>query len=140
MTAPTLSTITLLTEIVVSYCVYYVIWQGFSKGIFVRWLAFSVLIYESLFNISYMTSRLFGHVEPAAPTGLSTTVTLLAIFHGIFSLIMFLALVVFFLFASSRYRRGENFFLTYRSLTVTFGVAWAVSVISGIFFYFVLYF
>ena len=139
MTAPLLSTITLLTEIVVSFCVYYVIWQGFSRGIFVRWLAFSILIYEALFNISYMTSRLFGHVEPATPTGLSTTVTLLAIFHGIFSLIMFLALVVFFLIASNRYRRGGNFFVEYRSLTVTFALAWAISVLSGIFFYFVLY-
>jgi hypothetical protein len=52
---------------------------------------------------------------------------------------MFVALVAFFTFAAFGYRRGENFFLKHRSLTLTFAIAWAISVLSGIVFYFVLY-
>lgn len=140
MTAPLLSTLTLLAEIGVTACVYYVIWRAYTKGEFVRWLAFGVLAYEIIFNISYMLSRIFGHVEEAAPDMPSSAATALAIFHGIFSLIMFVAIIVFFVLAARGYARGDNFFRTHRSITSTFALAWMVAILSGLVFYFVLYF
>lgn len=139
MEAPVLSTITLLTEIVVSLCVYYVIWRGYTQGVFVRWLAFAVLSYEALFNITYMFSRLGSRVQPSEVIPHSSFMVGLAIFHGIFSIIMFVSLVAFFIYAARHYRYGENFFRVYRTLTGTFAIAWGISILSGIVFYFVLY-
>lgn len=136
MSIPLASCITLLTELIVTTSVFYVIWKGYRTGVFLRWLAYPVLVYEVLFNISYMASREAG--------GQGTTVyspydTAMAIIHGTFSLVMFVALLVFFIVASLAYRRGENFFLKHRRLTVGFLVAWSISILSGILFFISLY-
>lgn len=138
MDAPLSSTLILLAEVVVSVFVYGLIWYGYARGIFFRWVAYGVLFYEIIFNISYMLSRLLGQVGPSL--GVTPPLaTALAIFHGTFSIIMFLALIAFFVFASRGYARGDNFFRMHRALTITFATAWGIAVLSGILFYFVLY-
>jgi hypothetical protein len=137
MDIPILSIVTLLTELVITASVYFIIWKAYRTGAFMRRLAFAILGYELLFNISYMLSRELGVDE-------STVVynpyeTGLAIFHGTFSLLMFVMLFVFFIMAARAYRRGENYFLIHPRLTWSFVLAWGVSILSGIAFFASLY-
>ena len=129
MHIPALSVITLCTELLVTASVYFIIGRSYHTGKFLRAFAFGVLAYEALFNISYMFSReLRG--ESAGP--LNPYETALAAFHGIFSLVMFVALLAFFLVAARGYRRGENYFLRHRRLTIAFVCAWGISILSGV--------
>ena len=137
MDIPIWSVVTLLTELSVTASVYFIIWKGYRTGVFLRIFAFAVLGYEALFNITYMTSRV---------TSVQGAVTYspfeigLAIFHGTFSILMFAALVGFFLAAARVYKKGENYFLTHRKLTIAFVAAWGVSILSGVTFFISLYF
>ena len=63
----------------------------------------------------------------------------LAIVHGILSLLMFIALIVFFVFAWRKYRKNENYFKNHKYLTYTFLFFWTFSIVSGVLFYFVEY-
>ncbi len=129
MPIPAWSIITLCTELVVTASVYAIIWRSYRGGAFPRFFAAAVLGYETLFNISYMLSRELGSQGVAVYNPYETA---LAIFHGIFSLIMFVALVSFFIAAMRVYRRGENYFLLHPRLTITFAIAWGVSILSGV--------
>ncbi len=96
MHAPVYSTITLFAELIISSIIYYTLYQGYRRNRFPVKLAGFTLLYEVLFNISYMVSQVPQHakaarVEPSFVVGL-------AIVHGVLSLIMFIALVVFFYF------------------------------------------
>ena len=104
-----------------------------------RWLLGSILTFETLFNISYMTSRLLTHVDPPDHTDSALHIGV-AIFHGIFALAMFLALLVFMFFAWRGYGRGENYFKARRKLTFIFIGAWLVALFSGYFFFYEAYF
>ncbi|HUC01525.1 MAG TPA: hypothetical protein VMA75_01310 [Candidatus Paceibacterota bacterium] len=129
MHIPLLSTITLCAELIVTTSIYFIIRKAYTTGVFLRWFAFGVLAYELLFNITYMFSReLKG--DSAGP--LNPYETAIGAFHGIFSLIMFVALIVFFLVAAGGYRKGENYFLKHRRLTITFVYAWGLSILSGV--------
>jgi hypothetical protein len=137
---PILSVVTLLTEMCITASVFFIIWKGYRQGIFYRLFAFLVLGYESLFNITYMASRLVTQYPSQTPAQVPNPYqTALAIFHGTFSLIMFVALVVFFLLAARGYRCGENYFLKHHRVTMAFLIAWSVSILSGITFFFMLY-
>ena len=136
MHIPVWSIVTLVTELFVTASVYFIIWKAYSAGIFLRFFAFAVLAYEVLFNISYMLSRELGEKGNVVYSPYETG---LAIFHGTFSLVMFLALVLFFLKAARVYARGENYFLRHSRLTSFFIVAWGVSILSGIAFFISLY-
>ncbi len=129
MHIPLLSAITLAAELFVTAAVYAIIWRSYHTGAFSRWFAFAVLGYEALFDITYMVSREVGGQDAGA---LDPYTTAVAIFHGIFSLVMFVALVVFFLAAARGYKHGENYFLRHRRLTITFAYAWGLSILSGI--------
>lgn len=136
MNIPLISSITLCTELLVTASVFFVIWKGYRTGAFLRWLAFPVLAYEVLFNITYMASR--------EASGQGTTVyspydTAVAIVHGTFSLVMFIALLVFFIVAARAYARSENFFLKHKRLTLVFLIAWSISILSGVLFFVSLY-
>lgn len=139
MAIPTWSIVTLGTELVVSGFVYFIIYDAYRHGTFRRLTAFCVLAYEVLFNISYMLSRLLAGTHDGTAQILTPYETGIAIFHGTFSLIMFLTLVTFFIIAARAYARGENYFRAHPRLTVAFSVAWLVSVLSGITFFIVLY-
>ena len=136
MHIPIWSIVTLLTELIVTASVYFIIWKAYTTGIFLRYFAFAVLGYEALFNITYMSTR--------AASGQGNTVyspyeTMLAIFHGTFSLLMFAALVAFFMLATYVYARGENYFLDHKRITFSFIIAWGISILSGLVFFISLY-
>ena len=129
MHIPILSVVTLFAELLITASVYFIIWKAYSTGIFFRWFAFGVLAYEVLFNISYMFSR---ELRGDSAGILNPYETTLAIFHGIFSLLMFILLLIFFIAAARVYHRGENYFLKYRQLTIVFVYAWGLSILSGV--------
>lgn len=137
MHAPLYSTVTLIAELFVSASIYFVIFQGYKHNIFWTKLAAFALLYEIIFNISYMAFQAPHHVKAARVE--SPFVVGLAIVHGTLSLLMFLALIVFFIFAWRTYRKSNNYFKTHKTLTWTFLFFWTFSIVSGVLFYFVEY-
>lgn len=133
MHGPLFSTITLFTELLVSSVVYYTIYKGFKHNNFPTKLAFVALFYETFFNISYMATRVPAHTKAAKNE--AGFVILLAIIHGTLSLIMFVALVVFFIIAWRIYKKEINYFAIHKKLTFTFLFFWTFSILSGILFY-----
>ncbi len=129
MHIPFWSAVTLCAELLVTASIYFIIWRSYRTGKFLRWFAFCVLGYEAIFNISYMVSREIGGQDDGV---LNPYQTFLGAFHGIFSLVMFVALIVFFLVAARGYKHGENYFLRHRGLTIVFSCAWGISILSGI--------
>ena len=101
--APLHSTITLCAEIVVSAMVLYSIYWGYMKGKFPVALAGAALLYEILFNVTYMISRLGTQTDNQFITPVDL---ILAITHGTLSLIMFITLIIFFILAWIGYRKG----------------------------------
>jgi hypothetical protein len=138
MTIPWFSTFTLFTEILVTSSILYSFYSAMHKNRFPYVLVFITLSYEVLFNISYMASRAVSGKNPSQLE--SPTVIGLAIFHGVFSLVMFVSLLVFMIMAWRKYKKGINFFSNHRTLTYSFVFFWLVAVFSGIFFYFLTYF
>lgn len=134
MHAPLFSTITLFTEIIISAIVYYTLFLGYKRNTFPTKLAFFALIYEAIFNISYMARRVPDHAKVA--TIEPGYIIALAIVHGVLSLIMFLALILFFILAYRSYKKEKNFFRDHKKLTYTFIFFWTFSIVSGILFYF----
>src|SRR5690349_8813743 len=109
---PLYSTITLFAELIISTIIYYTLYQGYKHNKFPTKLAAFALIYELVFNISYMISRVSPqikstHVESPFLIGL-------AIVHGILSLIMFITLIIFFILAWKNYAKGVNYFVKYK--------------------------
>lgn len=137
MHAPLYSTITLIAEIFVSASIYYTLYQGYRHNKFPAKLAGFALLYEILFNISYMALQAPHHVKAARVE--APFVVILAIVHGVLSLLMFLALILFFVFAWTRYKKEINYFQSHKMLTSTFIFFWTFSIVSGILFYFVEY-
>jgi len=137
MHIPLWSTVTLLTEILVTGSVLYLFYTSFKTGRFPQKLAAATVGYEIIFNITYMASRVLEHKNPSQLE--SKGAILLAIFHGIFSLIMFVALLVFLFIAWRAYRKGINYFALHPKATVTFIALWLVAVLSGFAFYYISY-
>ncbi len=130
--APIYSTLTLFAEIIISTIIYFVIYKGYKDNKFLTKLAAFTLSYEILFNISYMVLRTITHTDtkPHPPLHIALAAT-----HGILSLIMFLSLIVFFIFAWKNYKQGINFFKKHKYFTLSFLVLWTLSVVSGILVY-----
>jgi len=137
MHAPLVSTITLFAELVISAIIYYTLYQGYKNNKFPTKLAGFALLYEAVFNISYMVSRVPSQTHAARVA--SPFLIALAIVHGILSLVMFVALIIFFIFAWTRYRKGENYFHSHKILTSVFLFFWTFSIVSGVLFYLVEY-
>lgn len=136
MSIPLYSTITLFAEIIISAAIFYTFYRSYKYNKFPVKLAAVTLAYEIIFNISYMFSRVRNHIEKLEiPWHVA-----LAIFHGTLSLLMFISLIIFFLLAWRKYRKGENYFKAHRNITIIFLLFWSISVLSGILFYFVEYF
>lgn len=133
MHGPLLSTITLFTELIVSSAVYYTIFKGYKHNKFPTKIAFAALLYETVFNITYMFSRVPSHAKAAHATPLFLII--LAVVHGVLSLIMFVALVLFFILAWKNYKKEKNYFLEHKKITFTFLFFWTFSIVSGILFY-----
>lgn len=137
MNAPLYSTITLVAELGISAIIYYSIYKGYRHNKFPSLLAGFALLYEAVFNISYMVSQAPHHAKALRVE--SPFVVGLAITHGVLSLLMFIALIVFFIFAWTRYRKGVNYFQNHKVLTWIFLFFWTFSIVSGVLFYFVEY-
>jgi uncharacterized membrane protein YozB (DUF420 family) len=133
MHAPLYSTIALLAELIVSSAIFYTIYQGYKRNKLPEKVAIGALVYEILFDISYMIFRL-----PARENGANKSLlTGLGIFHGTLSLIMFASLIAFFVLAIKNYRRNVNYFRVHKRLTFAFLFLWSISVLSGVALYFV---
>lgn len=131
------STITLFAELIISAIIYFTLYQGYRHNKFPSRLAFGALLYELIFNITYMASRVPAHARAAR---LETPFVIgLAIVHGILSLIMFMALIVFFIFAWKSYRKEVNYFRNHKIQTFVFLFFWTFSIVSGVLFYLVEY-
>lgn len=130
-----LATFTLVTELLVTASVLYIFWDGYKHDKFHQKLLFVTLAYELVFNINYMAHRV-----PQVPTHqMSPWYIALAAFHGIFSLLMFITLVIFFILAWLNFRKGVNYFKKHPLFSKIFIVAWLVSVFSGVVFYLITY-
>ena len=136
---PWFSTFTLVTETLVTASLLYILYSGYYKNKFLTALTAVTLGYEVLFNISYMSYRALTHEDSTAHPD-STLHIILAAFHGTFSLLMVILLLVFMYFAWKNYKTGINFFAMRKKLTTTFLIAWLVAVISGYVFYYEAYF
>ncbi len=136
---PWFSTFTLFTETVVTAGILYVFYKAYYHNFFQFKLAAAVLAYEVCFNISYMAYRALRHSDSKAYPDSAFHIALAA-FHGIFSLLMFLLLLLFMYFAWKNYRRGINFFRNHKILTLMFLISWLVAVASGYLFYYQAYF
>jgi hypothetical protein len=134
---PWFSTFTLFTELLVTTSILYSLYSAYRRNYFPYALVAVTLAYEVLFNISYMASRALGGQNPSKLAG--SAVIGLAIFHGIFSLIMFLSLLVFMSIAWVKYRKGINYFQLHKNFTLTFVVLWLIAVASGFVFYYIAY-
>lgn len=134
---PIFSTVTVFTELLVTTGVLYAFRSGFVRGRFPARLVAGLLAYETLVNVVYMLTRTASH---GSASGDSPFEIGLAIFHGTFSLVMFVGLIAFMAIAWRAYGRGVNYFRLHRRFTVTFIVLWLVSVLSGLAFYALEYF
>ena len=135
MHAPLYSTVALLAEILVSVAVLFVFYQGYKRNRLLEKIAIGTLIYETIFDISYMvyrSSESKSHTHSALVTGLG-------VLHGTLSLAMFLGLIAFFVLAIKNYRRGVNYFFVHKRLTSAFLFFWMLSVVSGVLLYFIEY-
>jgi hypothetical protein len=137
MHAPLYSTITLCAEIFISSIIYYSLYQGYKHNKFPVKLAGFALLYELIFNISYMFSRVSTQTKIAHFE--SPFVISLAIIHGILSLLMFITLIIFFILAWKQYKKGVNYFVKHKLFTFIFLFFWTFSIISGLVFYLVDY-
>ena len=136
------STITLASELLLTVAILYIFYTGYTKGTFLSKIALPAVLYETFVNIVYMVSR-STETNSEIATGAvkhSSAYVALAIFHGIFSLVMFISLVIFLFTAWQEYKKGNNFFRIHKKLTVSFIALWLISVASGVAFYFVIYF
>lgn len=130
------STAVLITELLVTASVLYIFYSGYKHNIFHTKLAFVTLAYEILFNINYMAHRVPAQENAAK---YSTTYLIIAAFHGIFSLLMFVALIVFIIFAWRGYKKQINYFLIHKNITKVFIACWMLAIFSGIIFYVISY-
>jgi heme A synthase len=86
-----------------------------------------------------MISRALTHEDSSQYPDSSFHIAI-AIFHGTFSLIMFVLLLVFMFFAWKGYRSGKNYFRVHKRLTIIFLISWMIAVLSGFLFYYEAYF
>jgi hypothetical protein len=134
---PWFSTFTLFTELIVTACILYIFYSAYKYNVFKYTLVAFTLAYEVCFNISYMASRAIGGKNPSRLAG--NIIIGLAIFHGAFSLLMFLSLLVFMGLAWVKYKKGINYFFLHKRFTQTFIILWLIAVASGFAFYYVAY-
>jgi len=134
---PLYSTITLFAELIISTIIYYTLYQGYKHNRFPTKLAAFALLYELIFNITYMFSRVSPHIKATRVE--SPFVIGLAIVHGILSLIMFVTLIIFFILAWRNYQKDINYFVKHKIFTYIFLFFWTFSIVSGVTFYLVEY-
>ena len=129
------STIAVFAEILVSAAVFYTFYQGYKHNRLPEKVAIGAVVYEILFDISYMIYRL-----PTSESGTNKSlITALGIFHGTLSLVLFISFIVFVVLAIKNYRRNVNYFLVHKRVTSVFLICWSLAVISHVVLYFLEY-
>jgi hypothetical protein len=136
MIAPAYSTFALIAEPFVTAAVFYTFYQGYKHNRFPEKVAFGAVLYETIFNISYMFYKLPGHLSRFN----KTWYTALAATHGILSIIMFVGLIVFLALAYNRYKKGVNYFLKHKYVSVTFLLFWLTALLTGFALYYTTYY
>jgi len=139
-TPPLFSTFTLFTEVLVTCSILYIFYKAYKHNIFYKKLVFFTLSYEVIFNISYMSLRAINHEKNVGPHHHTPFHIAVAAFHGIFSILMFVLLIVFFVVAWRKYGQGINFFKEHKKITFGFIALWMIAIFSGLFFYYLAYF
>lgn len=137
MNAPFISTFTLFTELIVTASVLYIFISGYKHNTFHPKLLLATLLYETFVNINYMAHRV---ADTKSNKILPIWYKAFGAFHGIFSLLMFITLVIFFILAWLNFRKNINYFRKHALFSKIFITGWLISIISGVIFYFVSYF
>jgi hypothetical protein len=128
MEAPLFSTFSAIAELFVTAAVIYIVVNNLQAKGFAWRLAAVVVIFEFSVNMLYMISRLRAEATSGEATGL---MALFAAGHGLLSLIIFIALVVFVFQAHQAFKRGAFYFRDHPTLSYVFLFFWAVSVVTG---------
>lgn len=128
MAAPLFSTLSAITELGVTAAVFYVIAQAYYHDRFRGGILAFALTYEVLFNVAYMVRQL---VTTSPEVDRPGWLTALYAGHGLLSLVMLLALIVFALAAFRQHKHGINMFQEQRGATLAFVVLWSLSIASG---------
>ena len=137
MHAPLASTITLIMELFVASLIFFVVYFGYARNIFAKKLALFAMVYEIFFNVGYMLYRSLVHSKTYV---LNPALKIVAMLHGVLSLAMLGAVVIFFMLAWKNYAKGIDYFLAHRMATIIFIFFWVVSLVSGLFLYLEVYF
>jgi hypothetical protein len=140
ITPPLFSSFTLFTEILVTAAILTIFYTGYKHNRFRKRLAFVTIMYEILFNISYMSYRAILH-ETKVPEHTHTAFHIaVAAFHCIMAILMFIALVVYLILAMKKYEKGINYFKEHKYITFIFLFLWFTAIGSGLLFYYLAYF
>ena len=139
MIAPLYSTFALVAEPFVTTAVFYTFYQGYRHNRFPEKVAFGAILYETLFNISYMFYKAPAHF--VSIDGKYAWYAALGAVHGILSLLMFAGLIVFLTLAYKNYKRGSNYFKSpqvhFHRISSSF---WLVALFTGFALYFTTYY
>ena len=130
-TPPLFSTFSAATELVVTAAVFWFFFQAMRRASY-RWGVITVaIVYETIFNITYMVSRLVTHEEGVTHEH-AAWVTWFVGVHGALSLLMFVGLIGYVAWAYRRVRAGDPHPITsHPRLAWTFLVLWTLSILSG---------
>jgi hypothetical protein len=128
MEAPFFSSFSAIAEIFVTAAVLYIVLNNYQGKGFAWRLAAAVCLFEFSVNMLYMISRLRADAASGEATG---PMALFAAGHGLLSLIIFVALVVFCFQAYQAWKRGAFYFQERPTLTFVFLFFWTVSVVTG---------
>ena len=137
MTPPAFSIFAALSELIITAIVYYtIISHRQGRPFRFKLLGFAIL-YEALVNVSYMVTRFVGS---ESPVHFSSQMKLFATIHGIFSMLVFIWLIILFFLASSSAKLEQNFFGDHKFSTYLFLILWGFSVASGELMFALIYF
>ena len=121
------STLTAISELGVTSCVFYLVYSNLRRKPFPFRLGVGLLIFEFSVNMLYMIYRMQHPSHLALPQWLKMT----AAVHGSLSLLVFILLAIVVFVANAEYRRGRFFFLNHPMVTSLFVLLWLASVGSG---------
>lgn len=130
MAPPLYSTFSAITELIITAAVVWFFWSAIKHGKY-RWgIIAGALFYETMFNITYMTARFFGDHGPSADYAAWYSAFLA--FHGILSLLMFIALVTFVIWAFDQTGKDRANPIGERpKLAIMFLALWGISILTG---------
>lgn len=129
MQIPAFSIFSAVSELAVTAGVFFVIHRNWNRRAFPLPLFLTVVLFEALVNVLYMSHR-----ASQAASGAVTIAPAMKLFfavHGMVSLVAFIVFVVLGVFAYQDQKRGVYFFRERPVLTWTFLVVWMLSIASG---------